>query len=130
MGSFNVFPRRNFIQMKLYLKDEFENVYIHEDLNTVDPITPRLVNSTVETQLSIVKVGSGKANNAQVYKVTVQNIAQFSFTKEGLYQFRLVSTNLGTINYSIYIKDSRTAANYVPPKGTSTSIKTRERASI
>ena len=36
MGTFNIFPRRNFIQMKLYLKDEFENIYIHEDLNTVD----------------------------------------------------------------------------------------------
>lgn len=64
MGSFNNFPRRNYIQMKLYLKDEFENVYIHEDLNTVDQITPRLVNSTVDTQLNIVKIGQGKANNA------------------------------------------------------------------
>ena len=49
MGSFNVFPRRNYIQMKVYLKDEFENVYIHDDLNSVDLITPRLVNSTVDT---------------------------------------------------------------------------------
>jgi hypothetical protein len=64
MGSFNNFPRRNFIFMKFYLKDEFENVYIHEDLNTVDQITPRLVNSTVDTQLSIVKIGQGRANNA------------------------------------------------------------------
>ncbi len=50
--------------MKLYLKDEFENVYIHDDLNTVDLITPRLVNSTVDTQLSIVKIALGKSNNA------------------------------------------------------------------
>jgi hypothetical protein len=64
MGPFNVLVRRNYIQMKLFLKDEFDNVYIHEDLNTVDPISPRLVNSTVETPLNLLKIAFGKANNA------------------------------------------------------------------
>lgn len=41
---------------------------------------------------------------------------------------RLVSATLGTINYSLYIKESRTSPNYVPPRGTTTFIKTRERA--
>jgi hypothetical protein len=40
----------------------------------------------------------------------------------------LVSTNLGTINYNVYIKDNRASANYVPPKSTSISIKTRDKA--
>jgi hypothetical protein len=40
----------------------------------------------------------------------------------------LVSPNLGTINYNVYIKESRASANYVPPKSTSISIKTRDKA--
>jgi hypothetical protein len=40
----------------------------------------------------------------------------------------LVSTNLGTINYNVYIKDNRASANYVPPRSTSISIKTRDKA--
>jgi hypothetical protein len=33
-----MFPKRNYLYFKFYLRDEFENVYIHEDLNSVDAI--------------------------------------------------------------------------------------------
>ena len=38
MGPFNQILRSNNLYYKFYLKDEFENVYIHEDLTRVDGI--------------------------------------------------------------------------------------------
>lgn len=50
MGPFNVLTRSSFIYLKLYLKDEFENVYIHEDLgaSTLEPIWAKLTNATAD----------------------------------------------------------------------------------
>ncbi len=48
MGPFNVINRNSYIYMKFYLKDEFENIYIHEDLNKIDDIWPRLSNTTFD----------------------------------------------------------------------------------
>jgi hypothetical protein len=128
MGPFNVFPKRNYLYFKVYLRDEFENPYIHEDLNTADAIVARLSNTTVETPLTFTRVGQGKATFAQIYKITVTNIAQFALTREGLYQIKLVSTALGTTTFSLYIRDNRTSAGYVAPRGSPISVKTRERA--
>jgi hypothetical protein len=78
MGPFNVILKKSYLYFKIYLRDEFENPYIHEDLNNVDAIIPRLVNTTVETLLTLTKIASGRANNALIYKITVSNIAQFA----------------------------------------------------
>jgi hypothetical protein len=64
MGSFNVILKKSYLYFKIYLRDEFENAYIHEDLNNVDAIIPRLVNTTVETLLTLTKIASGRTNNA------------------------------------------------------------------
>jgi len=71
MGKFNMFPRSNYIYMKVYLKDEYENVYMHEDLTMVETIWPKLTNTTVDTNLTILRIGSGKASNALLFKITV-----------------------------------------------------------
>lgn len=67
MVSFNQFQRRNYFYMKLFLTDEKSNVYIHEDLPTVPLIWPMLSN----TNLTLTRLGTGKALNALVYKITV-----------------------------------------------------------
>lgn len=71
MGPFNVMNRNGFIYMKYYLKDEYENVYIHEDLNKIDDIWPRFSNSSYDVNLTATRVALGRANNALIYKVTV-----------------------------------------------------------
>ena len=47
MGKFNVFPRSNFIFMKYYLMDDFQNVYMHENLPAVQTLNVQLSNQTV-----------------------------------------------------------------------------------
>jgi hypothetical protein len=57
--------------MKFYVKDEFDNVYIHEDLNKIDDIWPRLANSSNDFNLTSTRIALGRANNALVFKVTI-----------------------------------------------------------
>ena len=73
MAGFNQVQRRNYFYMKVFLTDEKSNVYIHEDLPTVPLIWPMLSNSTVNTNLTFIWLGNGKALNALVYKITVNS---------------------------------------------------------
>ena len=57
--------------MKMAMKDEFDNIYIHEDLPTVETLTYRLVNSTVETALTISRVASSSSPNCFINKITI-----------------------------------------------------------
>jgi hypothetical protein len=41
---------------------------------------------------------------------------------------RLLSTPLGTTNFPLYIRDNKTSAGYVAPRGTPISVRTREKA--
>ena len=100
MGKFNVFPKIDYIYFKLYLKDEFSNVYIHEDLTTVETIWTQLSNTTVNTHLTVAtRLAAGKALNALTFKILVvqsaPTISSFAATVEGAYSLKLVTNGLG-----------------------------------
>ena len=71
MGPFNQVLRSNNLYFKFYLKDEFENVYIHEDLSRVDDIWPRFANTTLDFNLTASRIAPTRALNSLVYKVTL-----------------------------------------------------------
>lgn len=53
MGKFNVFPKTQYIYFKVFLKDEEENVYIHEEVPSFEAIFPKLSNATTDVNLAI-----------------------------------------------------------------------------
>ena len=57
--------------MKLFLKDEFENVYINEESIVTDAIYPMLKYQSSNSNMTISRLFPGKANFAHVYKVLV-----------------------------------------------------------
>ena len=123
--------RNTNLYFKFYLKDEFENVYIHEDLTRVDDIWPRFANITYDFNLTALRIAPTKALNSLVFKVTLMQtqaqLTSWSFTKDGLYTLRLATNALGSISYPIYIRETRNSPGYLPPRTATTVIKTRER---
>jgi hypothetical protein len=87
MGPFNQIVRSNNLYYKFYLKDEFENVYIHEDLTRVDDIWPRLGNTSLDFNLTSLRIAPTRALNSLVFKVilvqTQASLTSWSFTREG-----------------------------------------------
>jgi len=71
MGPFNQVLRNTNLYFKFYLKDEFENVYIHEDLSRVDDIWPRFANASFDFNLTASRIAPTRALNSLVYKVTL-----------------------------------------------------------
>lgn len=130
MGKFNQFPRSQYIFMKMAFKDEFDNLYIHEDIPNLETLTYRLINTTVETSLTISRVASGKSDNCLINKITIQyttsQINQFSVTREGLYSIRVVGNTLGTITYPLFIKESKANPNYQAVRGAVLTLRTRD----
>jgi hypothetical protein len=133
MGPFNQILRHSNLYFKFYLKDEFENVYIHEDLSKVEDIWPRLLNTTLDFNLTASRIAPSKALNCLVYKVTLvqtsTSLTAWAFTREGQYTLRLLTNTLGVISYPLYIKETRTSTGYVPPRTATSVVKTRERMS-
>jgi hypothetical protein len=131
MGPFNQILRHSNLYFKFYLKDDFENVYIHEDLSKVEDIWPRLSNTTLDYNLSASRIAPTKALNSLVYKVTLvqtsTSLTTWGFTREGQYSLRLVTNTLGVISYPVYVKETRTSPGYVAPRTATSVVKTRDK---
>ena len=108
-------------------------MYIHEDLSKVEDIWPRLSNATLDFNLTAMRIAPSKALNALVYKVTLvqtsTSLTTWGFAREGQYALRLLTNTLGVISYPLYIKETRSSPGYVPPRTSTSVVKTRERMS-
>lgn len=71
MGKFNVFPKMNYLYLKYYLADDFGNVYMHDDLPSVEALTAKLSNITNDFSLAVSRIAASKAGNCFVFKITV-----------------------------------------------------------
>lgn len=89
MGKFNQILRSQFIYMKVAFKDEYDNLYVHEDIPNMETLTFKLSNATTESSLSYLRIANGKADNCIMYKVNIpqtnSQINLFSQIKEGVF---------------------------------------------
>jgi hypothetical protein len=77
MGKFNMFPKKNFLYMKIALKDEFDNLYLHEDVSSIqsaaDALTYQLINANVVISLTVTEIAKGQSDNCLYYKFMLQS---------------------------------------------------------
>ncbi len=131
LGKFNVFPKTHFIYFKYFFKDDYENLYIHEDLPSLETVWPVLSNASMNLNLTWTRIANTKALNALIFKTTVvqtqASINSFALTREGQYSVRLFTNTLGSNSYPVYIRDNRTSPGYAAPRGSTISLKLREK---
>ena len=94
IGKFAQFPRQQFLYFKIAIKDEFDNLYMHEDLPALETLAFRLSNSTNDVNLAQLRIANGKSDSFYLFKITVQQttnqINSFALTREGQYSLRVI----------------------------------------
>jgi hypothetical protein len=59
IGKFNVIVRANYIYMKIYMKDEYENTYVNEEAITIDTMYANLRINGKDSNMTLARLHSG-----------------------------------------------------------------------
>lgn len=81
---------------KIFISDEYDNIYINEDHTPIDNITARITFSGIEPNLNVTKIFRTRTlTNTHIYSATIftNNLVAFTSAIESYYRIQVIITN-------------------------------------
>lgn len=103
---------------KIFISDEYNNIYVNEDYIVIDNVTAALTYSGISPYLNVTRIHKARVGlGTHVYSATIFTVNLITFTSaiESYYRVQVILTNASvplTATFINYVKANRTSPSY------------------